>query len=121
MLRNEPGNGAVVSGHQAGLGRAAGALAPGAALGRRHGSQALGMGVSLTSWPIRSKLSRKYFTDSPCRGGEKSHGSVWTEDPEVVNGRTQSGDVCDALPACRQEGQLKRLTAWMCFPKQKTN
>lgn len=29
----------------------------------------------LTSWPIRSKLSRKYFTDSPCHEG-KTHSSV---------------------------------------------
>lgn len=27
-----------------------------------------GGGRVLTSWPIRSKLSRKYFTDSPCAG-----------------------------------------------------
>lgn len=66
----------LVSGHEAGLGRAAGALAAGAAPGRMHASQALGEGDSLTSWPIRSKLSRKYFTDSPCRGEKKSRFSL---------------------------------------------
>lgn len=27
--------------------------------------------VSLTSWPMRSRLSRKYFTDSPCGKGKR--------------------------------------------------
>ena len=118
MLRDECGK-VLVSGHEAGLGRAVGALAAGAALGRMHASQALGVGDSLTSWPIRSKLSRKYFTDSPCHGEKKSHDSVWTEDPEVVNGRTQSGGVRAVLPAYKQEGQVKRLMGVCVFQNKK--
>lgn len=60
----------------------------------------LGRGGLLTSWPIRSKLSRKYFTDSPCckekqselRLARRSQSNRWKDGTGA-----QSGQGCSAV------------------------
>lgn len=91
----------------------------------------MGGGV-LTSWPIRSKLSKKYFTDSPCAGethtaqsrprgpgpaGRTRVGTLWSPwRREGVHGRlrltllSQNGRFTSSNPQI----QTQTLAQWPC-------